>query len=55
MKKIHTIINNMQYIIFEYNTKNMKTLLKLNPKHRVSNDYDMIPQELIIDIVHIHL
>jgi hypothetical protein len=54
-KKIHTIINNIQYIIFEYNTKNMKTLLKLNPKHCVSNDYDMIPQELIIDIVHIHL
>ncbi len=45
----------MQYIIFEYNTKNMKTLLKLNPKHHVSNDYDMIPQEFIIDILHIHL
>ncbi len=35
--------------------KNMKILLKLNPKHHVSNDYDMIPQELIIDTMHIHL
>jgi len=32
----------------------MKTLLKFNPKHHVSNDYNMIPQELIIDTMHIH-
>jgi hypothetical protein len=32
----------------------MKILLKFNPKHHVSNDYDMIPQELIMDTMHIH-
>jgi hypothetical protein len=32
----------------------MKNLLKFNLKHHVSNDYDMIPQELIIDTMHIH-
>jgi hypothetical protein len=35
--------------------KNIKALLKFNPKHHVSNDYDMIPQELIINNMHIHL
>jgi hypothetical protein len=32
----------------------MKTLLKFNPKHHVSNDYNTIPQELIINTMHIH-
>jgi hypothetical protein len=33
----------------------MKNLLKFNPKDHVSNDYDMIPQKLIINTMHIHL
>jgi hypothetical protein len=36
------IICNISYL--NTTLKNMKTLLKLNPKHHVSNDYDMIPQ-----------
>jgi hypothetical protein len=44
----------VKYIRFKYNTNKHENFLKLNPKHHVSNDYDMIPQELIIDTMHIH-
>jgi hypothetical protein len=36
------IICNISYL--NTTLKNMNTLLKLNSKHHVSNDYDMIPQ-----------
>jgi hypothetical protein len=43
MKNFHTRINNMQYIRFKYNINKHEKKLKFNPKHHVSNDYDMIP------------
>jgi hypothetical protein len=45
----------MDFFHHKHNIKNVKILLKPKPKHHVSNDYDTIPQELIMDTMHIHL
>ncbi len=51
----------MQYLIIchilniDTKMENMIILFKFNPKHHIPNYNDIIPQELIIDIKHVHL
>jgi hypothetical protein len=44
----------MWYVRFNTKLKNMKILLKMNPKHHLPNDNKIILEELLLDTIHVH-